>query len=94
VHVAAPKFTEYGHSLYGLGFRLHSYRAERVVSLGGGFIGCGTPMAMLPDRGVAGFTINCSFPPNIPAAAPADYPLLTRGFDRMPTFRDQPRSFA
>jgi hypothetical protein len=36
----------------GLGFRLHSYRDERVVLHGGGWIGWGTRMAMLPDRGV------------------------------------------
>src|SRR5215472_16781111 len=52
VHVAAPEFAEYGDSPYGLGFRLHTYRGERVVSHGGGFIGCGTLMTMLPDRSV------------------------------------------
>jgi CubicO group peptidase (beta-lactamase class C family) len=52
VHEAAPAFAEYGHMHCGLGFRLHSYRGERVVLHGGGWIGCGTRMAMLPDRGV------------------------------------------
>src|SRR5262245_58933038 len=52
VHVAAPEFAEYGDVHYGLGFRSHRYRGERVVWHGGGFIGCGTLMTMLPDRGV------------------------------------------
>jgi len=52
VHVAASEFAEYGDSHYGLGFGSHSYRGERVVSHGGGWIGWGTLMTMLPDRGV------------------------------------------
>ena len=52
VHVAAPEFAEYGDQHYCLGFRSRSYRGERVVFHGGGFIGCGTLMTMLPDRGV------------------------------------------
>jgi hypothetical protein len=52
VHEAAPAFAEYGDMHCGLGFRLLSYRGERVVLHGGGWIGWGTRMAMLPDRGV------------------------------------------
>jgi CubicO group peptidase (beta-lactamase class C family) len=52
VHVAAPEFAEYGYSHYGLGFRVSSYCGERRVGHGGGFIGCGTLMTMLPDRGI------------------------------------------
>jgi CubicO group peptidase (beta-lactamase class C family) len=52
VHVAAPEFAECGDSHYGLGFRSHSYRGERVVWHGGGWIGWGTLMTMLPGRGV------------------------------------------
>jgi CubicO group peptidase (beta-lactamase class C family) len=52
VHVAAPEFAEYGDMHYGLGFRSHSYRGERVVWHGGGWIGWSTLMKMLPDRGV------------------------------------------
>jgi CubicO group peptidase (beta-lactamase class C family) len=52
VHVAAPEFAEHGDVHYGLGLRLHSYRGERVSWHGGGWIGWGTLMAMLPDRGV------------------------------------------
>src|SRR4029077_16822388 len=45
-------FAEYGDTHYGLGFRLHSYRGERVVWHGGGWSGWGTLMEMRPDRGV------------------------------------------
>jgi CubicO group peptidase (beta-lactamase class C family) len=52
VHVAAPEFAEYGDTHYGLGFRVHSYRGERVVWHGGGWSGWSTLMKLLPDRGV------------------------------------------
>jgi len=52
VHVSAPEFAEYGDTHYGLGFRLHNYRGERVVWHGGGWSGWSTLMKMLPDRGV------------------------------------------
>jgi CubicO group peptidase (beta-lactamase class C family) len=52
VHVAAPEFAEYDDTHYGLGFRSHSYRGERVVWYGGGWSGWSTLMTMLPDRGV------------------------------------------
>jgi CubicO group peptidase (beta-lactamase class C family) len=52
VHEAVSAFAEYGDMHCGLGFRLLSYRGERVVLHGGGWIGCGTRMAMLPDHGV------------------------------------------
>jgi CubicO group peptidase (beta-lactamase class C family) len=52
VHVSAPEFAEYSDVHYGFGLRQHSYRGERVVWHGGGWIGWGTLMTMLPDRGV------------------------------------------
>jgi hypothetical protein len=52
VHVGAPEFAEYSDVHYGLGFRSHRYRGERVVWLGGGVTGTNTLMMMLPDRGV------------------------------------------
>jgi CubicO group peptidase (beta-lactamase class C family) len=52
VHVGASEFTEYSDHHYGLGFGVHSYRGERVVSHGGGWLGWNTLMSMLPDRGV------------------------------------------
>jgi CubicO group peptidase (beta-lactamase class C family) len=52
VHVGAPEFAEYSDVHYGLAFRSHRYRGERVVWHGGGFTGTNTLMVMLPDRGV------------------------------------------
>jgi CubicO group peptidase (beta-lactamase class C family) len=52
VHVGAPEFAEYSDVHYGLGFRSHRYRGERVVWHGGGFTGTNTLMMMLPDHGV------------------------------------------
>jgi CubicO group peptidase (beta-lactamase class C family) len=52
VHVSAPEFAEYSDVHCGLGFRLHSYRGERVVWHTGGWIGWSTLMTMLPERGV------------------------------------------
>jgi CubicO group peptidase (beta-lactamase class C family) len=52
VYVEGSEFAEYGDTHYGLGFRLHSYRGERVVWHGGGWSGWSTLMKMLPDRGV------------------------------------------
>jgi CubicO group peptidase (beta-lactamase class C family) len=52
VHVGATEFAEYSDVHYGLGFRSHMYRGERVVWHGGGFTGTNTLMMMLPDRGV------------------------------------------
>jgi CubicO group peptidase (beta-lactamase class C family) len=52
VHVGAPEFAEYSDVHYGLGFRSHWYRGERVVWHGGGFTGTNTLMMMMPDRGV------------------------------------------
>jgi CubicO group peptidase (beta-lactamase class C family) len=52
VHVGAPEFAEYSDVHYGLGFRSHWYRGERVVWHGGGFTGTNTLMMMMPDRAV------------------------------------------
>jgi beta-lactamase family protein/uncharacterized protein DUF3471 len=52
VHVSNAEFAEIGDSHYGLGFGSHTYRGERVVSHGGGWIGWSTLMSMLPERGI------------------------------------------
>ena len=57
-HAYPSEFAELTDAQYGLGFQCRSYRGERMVSHSGGWIGCGTLMALLPDRdiGVAVFT--------------------------------------
>jgi CubicO group peptidase (beta-lactamase class C family) len=77
VHVAAPEFAEYGDVHYGLGFRSHWYRGERVVWHTGGFIGWSTLMTMLPDHGV-GATVFTNRNPN-----PVTEILANYVFDRV-----------
>jgi CubicO group peptidase (beta-lactamase class C family) len=52
VHVGPPDFAEFGDSHYGLGFGTNSYRGERVVGHSGGWVGWGTLMTLLPERGI------------------------------------------
>jgi CubicO group peptidase (beta-lactamase class C family) len=72
VHVGASEFAEYGDVHYGLGFRSHSYRGERVVWHGGGWIGWSTLMTMLPDRGV-GVAVFTNRDPSIVPEIVANY---------------------
>jgi CubicO group peptidase (beta-lactamase class C family) len=53
VHVATSEFAELGDIQYGLGFGCHRYRGERAVGHSGGWIGWGTLMTLLPERGIA-----------------------------------------
>jgi CubicO group peptidase (beta-lactamase class C family) len=43
---------EFGDAHYGLGFQLNSYRGDRLVSHGGGWIGWNTLMTLAPDHGI------------------------------------------
>lgn len=52
MHVGPSEIADYGDVHYGLGFRSHRYRGERVVWHAGGWIGWNSLMTMLPDRGV------------------------------------------
>src|SRR3954451_13725452 len=52
VHVMVSEFAEIGDWHYGFCFCLHSYSGWPVVRHGGGWIGWGTLMTMLPERGV------------------------------------------
>jgi len=52
VHVATSEFAEVGDVHYGLGHSVYSYRGERAVAHGGGWLGWGTLMSMLPERGI------------------------------------------
>jgi CubicO group peptidase (beta-lactamase class C family) len=96
VHVSAPEFAEYGDVHYGLGFRSHRYRGERVVWHSGGWIGWSTLMRMLPDRGV-GVAVFTNRNPN-----PVTEILANYVFDRvcgkepipwLDRFREQRRKF-
>jgi len=52
VHAGTSEFGEIGDLHYGLGFSAYRYRGERAVAHGGGWLGWGTLMSMLPERGI------------------------------------------
>ena len=58
IYNASPSFVGFGEEHYCLGFRSSSYRGDRLVFHGGGWIGWGTLMTLVPDFGigVAAFT--------------------------------------
>jgi CubicO group peptidase (beta-lactamase class C family) len=52
IYNTVPGFAEFGEAHYGLGFQCQNYRAERLVFHGGGWIGWGTLMTLVPDFGI------------------------------------------
>jgi CubicO group peptidase (beta-lactamase class C family) len=52
VYCPEPGFAEFGEAHYGLGFRCHSYRGDRLVYHGGGWPGWGALMTLVPDFGI------------------------------------------
>lgn len=52
VYYAQPEFAELGDAHYGLGFRCQSYRGDRLVWHGGGLVGWGAMMTLVPDFGI------------------------------------------
>jgi hypothetical protein len=79
VHVGGPEFAEYSDVHYGLGFRTHRYRGERVVWHGGGWTGTNALMMLLPDRSVGvGVLANIGM---VPLFAP--HILANHVFDRV-----------
>lgn len=56
VYTGKSQFAEIGESHYGLGLATHHYRGERVIDHHGGWIGWGTLMSLLPERG-CGITV-------------------------------------
>ncbi|WP_338690937.1 serine hydrolase [Bradyrhizobium sp. 26S5] len=52
VYNSLPGYAEFGQAHYGLGFQCNSYRGDRLVEHGGGWIGWNTQMTLLPDFGI------------------------------------------
>jgi CubicO group peptidase (beta-lactamase class C family) len=52
VYYTEPGFAEIGDAHYGLGFRCQSYRGDRLVWHGGGLVGWGARMTLMPDFGI------------------------------------------
>jgi len=52
VHYTEPGYQEFGEAHYGFGFRCRSYRGDRLVWHGGGLVGWGALMTLVPDFGI------------------------------------------
>jgi CubicO group peptidase (beta-lactamase class C family) len=57
---------EIGDLHYGLGFEISRYRGERIVQHGGGAIGWGSLMTMVPERGVGTVILTNRSPSPVP----------------------------
>ena len=62
-----PGFAEFGEAHYGLGFQCQSYRGDRLVSHGGGWVGWGTLMTLVPDFGIGVAVFTNRSPSEVPA---------------------------
>jgi CubicO group peptidase (beta-lactamase class C family) len=98
VHVGPTEFACYSDVHYGLGFRSHWYRGERVVWHGGGFTGTNALMMMLPDRGVgvavlANLGMTPLFAPHILANYVFDRVCGKEPAPWLDRFREQRRKF-
>jgi CubicO group peptidase (beta-lactamase class C family) len=70
VYYAAPDDVEFGEAHYGLGLRSMHYRGDRLVWHGGGLIGWGTLMTLVPDLGLGIAVFTNRSPSEVP-------PILT-----------------
>jgi CubicO group peptidase (beta-lactamase class C family) len=67
IYCASPGHAEFGEEHYGLGFRSTSYRGDRLVFHGGGWIGWGTLMTLVPDFGIGVAVFTNRSPSQVPA---------------------------
>jgi hypothetical protein len=51
-YYTSPGYPEFGEAHYGLGFRCRSYRGDRLGFHGGGLLGWGNLMTLVPDFGI------------------------------------------
>ena len=67
IYNTSPGHAEFGEAHYGLGFRSTSYRGDRLVFHGGGWIGWGTLMTLVPDFGIGVAVFTNRSPSEVPA---------------------------
>jgi hypothetical protein len=96
VHSSSSDFAEISDHHYGMGLVSQFYRGERAVSHSGGWIGWGTLMTMMPERGI-GVAVLTNRSPN-PVTQIATYYILDRLCDKAPVpwldrFRELRRKF-
>ena len=68
VYYTEPGYAEFGEAHYGLGLRCQSYRGDRLVWHGGGFVGWGARMTLLPDFGIGVAVLTNRSPSEVPMA--------------------------
>jgi len=78
-----PAAAEFGDAHYGLGFRCHSYRGDRMVFHGGGLPGWGALMTLLPDFGI-GVAVLTNRSPNEGVAGTLTWRVIDRLRGREP----------
>ena len=66
IYNASPSHVGFGEEHYGLGFRSSSYRGDRLVFHGGGWIGWGTLMTLVPDFGIGVAVFTNRSPSQVP----------------------------
>jgi CubicO group peptidase (beta-lactamase class C family) len=66
VYNTSPGYAEFGEAHYGLGFQSQSYRGDRLVSHGGGWVGWGTLMTLVPDFGIGVAVLTNRSPSEVP----------------------------
>ena len=66
VYYTEPGFAEFGDKHYGLGLRCQSYRGDRLVWHGGGSVGWGTLMTLVPDFGIGVAVLTNRSPSEVP----------------------------
>ena len=66
IYNPSPSFVGFGEEHYGLGFRSSSYRGDRLVFHGGGWVGWGTLMTLVPDFGIGVAVFTNRSPSQVP----------------------------
>jgi CubicO group peptidase (beta-lactamase class C family) len=67
IYNTVPGFAEFGEAHYGLGFQCQSYRGDRLVFHGGGWVVWGTLMTLVPDFGIGVAVFANRSPSEVPA---------------------------
>ena len=68
VYFTEPGYPEFGQAHYGLGFRCQSYRDDRLVWHGGGLVGWGARITLVPDFGIGVAVLTNRSPSEVPTA--------------------------
>lgn len=96
VHSGRSEFEEIGDYHYGFGLYSHHYRGDRVVGHSGGWVGWGTLMVMMPERGAGVVILTNRTPSPVTTIISMAVFDRVRGMDPVPfldRLRAQKRTF-